>query len=81
MLFNRAHRYRFLAVLIFMGLHDSDNGLAQNMWTSGMGNMPFIHAIMTYAMYTDIKSALHLQDDNEEETDMNGFPLMRKIGM
>ena len=34
-------------------------------------------------MYKDIKSTLHLQDDDDEvgKTDMNGFPLMRKIGI
>ena len=77
----RAHLYRFLAALVFLGLYGGSESTAEEWGTSHTECKQFMDSICSHS-YKNMKSALKLQTDGEEEGvfDSSNFPLLMKIG-
>ena len=68
---------------MFLGIHGGSGSTEKTWGTSDVKYIPFVLELLAYSMYKDIKSALKLQTDGEEEGKfcLSNFPLLRKIGI
>ena len=65
--FTRAHFYRFMAALMFLGLYGGSGSTAEEWGTSHTAYKQFLHTICSYHMYKNIKSALKLQAKSNKQ--------------
>jgi hypothetical protein len=75
--FNKAYFYRFLASLIYIGLHAPHKSVAA-LWSHEPSEyMEYLHKIISRNTFTHIKAVLHCQTDGVEEgkPDSAGLPL------
>ena len=68
---------------MFLGLHGGSGSTEEAWGTSDVKYIPYVHELLAYHMYKDIKGALKLQTDGEEEGKfcISNFPLLRKVGI
>ena len=80
---NKAYFYRFLAALIYVGLHAPHKSIDSLLSHDPSEHLQYLHKTICRNTFKNIKAVLHFQTDRneEEKQDSADSPLLKKIGI